>query len=307
MVRPSVLKGFRNSLKVQVASFHVWGPLFFAGCSLLAQTPGSADDHTSPVVRGRPSSNLISETQSTIRGPDVGEATVDYFAVQVVDGRNPGNTDQTFRTFFHIANVSQNTAEVSVELTRDDGQAMNVVRPGGLPPGGGGIANRESFSIPPNGSNGFVTIHGPFLQIGWGVIRSSQPVGVTVTTEFIVSRTSEVLSAVVHEAKTLLRERAFHSTSAVGRPALGLLNSSEELAAVTISLYKLGGELVDERLLTLAPKQKVAKFVTESPYFPDLDFPGALVVRVTSNVAIASLPIRVNGIHWDTLPEFPRP
>lgn len=238
--------------------------------------------------------------------PQQALAQFEHFIPQVVDGVDqPLHPDRFFRTEFHIVNLSQSELSVEIELTQNDGQSMSRIRSPGLGPGGG-TSSRALFVLAPLGQRTIGTTNGPFIQIGWAIVRSSGPVGVLATLQYLMSGSNDVVTST-----SILTDPPGQKFSTYGRlsasasTGIALLNtSSSETAQVKIQLYDNNGILQDERTIALLPRGKIAQFLNEGSLFTELqNFEGS--IEVSSSVPLAATVIRVDKTFWSTFRVWP--
>ncbi|HLU99616.1 MAG TPA: hypothetical protein VKZ59_00015 [Acidobacteriota bacterium] len=224
------------------------------------------------------------------------------FVPQVVDGENPPANTGRFATRINLMNPSPND-EISVTLTffNADGNAVNRL-PGQSP---GGPSVRFTRTIPPSGAASVETANGPFTIVGWIEIEATGDVRVEAITRFISNDGRRLFSArnlceppVSEFSAFAVLNRADSST------AVALLNTSEtEAAEVTARLIDSQGQVFREVIVVIPPGQKIARFLTESEFFPDAgSFFGT--VEMSSTVPLAVTIIEASQDSWTTMKMF---
>lgn len=238
--------------------------------------------------------------------PQLALAQFEHFIPQVVDGADqPLHPDRFFRTEFHVVNLSKSEVNVEIELTQNDGQPMSRIRSPGLGPGGG-TSSQARFVLAPLGQQTVATTNAPFTQIGWAIVRSSGPVGVVATLQYLVSGSNDVVTST-----SILTDPPSEKFSAYGRistsasTGIALLNTSSlKTALVKIQLYNNEGTLQDERTIALLPRGKIAQFLNEDSLFTGLQiFEGS--IEVSSSMPLAATIIRVDKTYWSTFRVMP--
>ena len=176
----------------------------------------------------------------------------------------------------------------------DDGDPVNLLATESTSTGSSGssgkAANSYDIELPGRGSLTIRSLNDDpeTLQAGYARIDADSPVGVEVVFRLFAGQklvtTTSILPVDPQSGFSMLA-----SANDFARSGLALLNPAENgaPAEVTATLLNQAGDRVDESTITLASGQKIAKFIDEDIFFPDLaaqDFDGSADIRSTQPV-----------------------
>lgn len=231
--------------------------------------------------------------------------TLKYFVPQVVDGRDPVESNPRFhyRTAFHAVNLTDVFLNVTVQTKDSEGKPLKIFNKGGTI-GGPRWEDRDGFYVHPLGRDAARTGVTASRQVGWAEISTSGPAGIVVTLrgEEAVGSLLTTTSLIPEEPTTSFSAYALVSPSA--STGIALLNPWADSSGVILRLSDRDGSLVGERGFLLLGGRKMAQFLNEKDLFPNLEnFEGTL--QVASTRPLAATVIRVDGIYWSTFRVFP--
>lgn len=200
-----------------------------------------------------------------------------------------------FESNLNIVNLFNADATVQISTFDADGRPLDLLQQEG------DSAAVSTLSIPLSGlgtrSIGTGNADANQVDAGYAVIRSSLPVGVEGTFRTVeqgrVLTTATVLPQPPSSGFSLL---AFAGSSE--RTGLAILNPAGNgaPAQVTATLRDGEGMLVDRASTRLESGERIARFIDEDPFFPQLsgeDFSGSLDVR--ANVPVVAIVLKIEG------------
>jgi len=221
----------------------------------------------------------------------------------VVTGMDPASQLDYF-TQVHIVDLSGVDAAIGkVTVFSSQGSGAPVF-PTGMPVTP--AVPVKTFAIAPKGE---ATIEIPLwgsLGVFWVKVESSSVVGVVVTLQ-AKERTSShdlVTSTSVIPVPPAQRFTAPAFISQDTNTGLAICNPSEtENAKIAVKLHDKGGDVVQQRTITLEPLHKMTQLLTEDGLFPGItEFEGSL--EVESVVPITIVVVRVDQTYWSSFPAF---
>ncbi len=229
--------------------------------------------------------------------------TVAGLAQQTVYVPQIGHGDG-FETTLSFINLSGTTSRAEVRAYTDNGTPLNLLLRAASPFEDAQAVSEMGLETAPLGYGALSTYSfNPSVQVGWAEITTEDSVAVEVVfSRYAASR--QLLTSTSVLPGPLTTEFSFIAfANPVARSGLALLNPPDAVATanVALRLFDRFGFLVGERVVPLAPGRKISRFVDEAELFPGLegqDFSGTVEVR--SDVPVAVMPLRVQGIHITT-------
>ena len=200
-----------------------------------------------------------------------------------------------FESTLNIVNLFNAEATVQIETFDSSGQPLDLLQQEGA----SAAVSDLSIAVPGLGTRSVATANADpgRVDVGYAVISSSQPVGVEAAFRTVaggrVLTTASVLPEPPSSGFSLL---AFAGSSQ--RTGLAILNPAGNgaPAQVTAALRDAEGMLVNTASTTLAAGAKIATFIDENPFFPQLagtDFSGSLDVR--ASVPVVATVLKIEG------------
>ncbi|MEJ2079388.1 MAG: hypothetical protein P8Z74_15510 [Acidobacteriota bacterium] len=218
------------------------------------------------------------------------------YLAQVANGPVP--TVGVLRTSIVVANLSNSTAEGSIDFFGGEGDPLDVQI-------GSSLASSFPLSIPPFSSTTLVT-RGEEVVVGYAKIRSNVPSQATA-----VFRTLSANGAVLSEAGVGGALGRAVSVGVVQKFTVGnfdsgiaIVNTADQESTAQVQLYKQDGTLfaTNNSIASLAPGGHAAKFLTQM--FSEVDSqPFEGTIRVVSDVPLAVVILRTSqGLVMSSLP-----
>lgn len=184
-------------------------------------------------------------------------------------------------TFFSVHNPSANPVTVKLELFRSDASLLSSQE---LSLAAGAVQTVK-FGGP-----------GDTVQVGWAKLSSA---GLFTATEFfqfqdgsgrLVSQVGVLPSSLADQFKLFVFIEHGKSTET----GVALANPSDTAVDLTVRRLDAAGQPVETRMLSLGPRQHLARFFHEAPYFVGLDnFQG--IVELSATQSIPAVTLRLDG------------
>ena len=237
-----------------------------------------------------------------------GQATTFYYP-QIADGLLSGPPDTIWTTTLFVTNpaaIGTSTASVTVELTKSNGTALNLVfrdENGATLPSG----NFISFQISGGQTRRFVSSGGASYQAGFATVTSN--VAVTGTAVFSkLSANRDLLSeAGVPAATAYTRQAIIVDTTGGFDTGFAYANPSTSTATLSFQLLNTLGVVVRSTancgaVCTLAGRNHNALFVSQIPWASAApQMVGSM--QITSQVAMPTVALRFSSLGvFTTLP-----
>ena len=220
---------------------------------------------------------------------------VTYLA-QIGDGPIPGVG--VLRTSIVVANLSNSTAEGSIDFFGENGDPLNIQLSSSL-------TNSVNLAIPAF-SSATLTTRGEVVSSGYAQIRTNVPVQATAVFRTLSSDGTVLSEAGVGGAVGQSVSIGVVQKFTVGSfdSGIAIVNTSDQQASAWVQLYKQDGSLfaTNNSIASLSPGAHAANFLTGM--FPEVDSqPFEGTIRVVSDVPLAVVILRTSqGLVMSSLP-----
>ena len=223
-------------------------------------------------------------------------AAFEVFLPHIADGVISGTA---YRTTFILVNPEREPAELTLELTGDDGNPLELrlFERGAL----AGQASQFSFRIPAGGSRVFETSGSGAGQVGAARIVSGSRIVASGIFSILDMNGTVVTEAGIGSSPPLQDFRLPVDITGTFNTGVALFNPGQDTSNATIELFNSAGASVGRTDLRLPPRNHVARFADQFFQLAG-QIEGSL--RVSSNVPLAAIAIRMNSapLAFTTLP-----
>ena len=224
----------------------------------------------------------------------------EIFVPQIVVG---DTVSYSYVTRLHLVNLTAVPVSGTIEARLDDAASWPVFGVGE----GNGFVNTKSFNLPALGESTVSMSSSEQLRVGWVKILSSGPVAAVATLTAYSSGTDPepITSTSIIPDQLTSAFSAYARISEKISTGFAILNPSlTSQAEVTFRLFDQMGTAGNVREVILQPGNKIARFLKEEPFFPNVSsFEGTM--EVSSSQPLSATVILVEGTYWNSFGVFP--